>query len=429
MNNQQNRSMKPTGSIKPTQAISTRNDRLDNPLEQLKPTTSSKPLTIFSSVSNNTSVSLSPSVEMILETDIPHISNQNLDQMLTDIDRTKILISDTPVETFTYDVKPYQVAVACIALVDLIKSANNAGRTGLIEPLKTYLLTRCDTIMEIFSKIQFMKEIPRDKANDKTDNGPITNTEVNRIFANIFKRVFPSLTVNLTVPNQLGMDVKSSMDAVPALNSANNATFTGLIEEKINSCRSTIKHSEKTKDFVEFGKQWVQYNMMLYLWIEPEGGSITYVDDIILAQNIESVDMTKIQQTFGNQTIRPPSMMESYDVSELLRNIQNDQDALISTLQKKLTTLKDYDVLSERNKTDIATGIERTIESVPNSINSSIDSTQIEEESGGGRRRRKTQKRLRKNPRVKSMKPKKRHHRRKSRTLRKKNQQGVTKKR
>jgi hypothetical protein len=152
--------------------------------------------------------------------------------------------------------------------------------------------------------------------------------------------------------------------------------------------------------------------------------------------------------------------MESKSIANLWLDLKHQQQELINQLKTKLKSLDEYRDLTSREsltQSEIESPTQSEIDSTTKIIDDEIeviitecarndnnDSNQISSRTStinseyipgskpkndGGRRRRKTQKRIRKNPRVKSMKPKKRHHRRKSRTLRKKNQQGVTKKR
>jgi hypothetical protein len=385
----------------------------------------------------STTSSISPSAILVLNEGGHRISNDNIEKLRDQ------LISDTHVSGLSH------VAIACVVLYDLIRRANRANTNGLIPELKEHLKERCNLLKGVLTNIQFFQE------ENTTDNVVI---KTNKKYRAIFLKLFKSLTVS--VP-----DTNSSIDALEQLTTGKEDFFKAAIEEKFNSILGLIENASPNPNVLEYVKQKLEVGFMK-LFINPDYSLRfdLYSHDI---RNFKTPNINLIKAHFGNIPVQPrPQQVQSEpaltheevlwrDLVDAKNQATTDYDELVEILKTRLSELDKYNDLlkdptvSEGDKQSVQTEILTVLYSATSSPSESqthVDyafGTKLQHEAeelnetgstspyglGGGRRRRKTQKRLRKNPRVKSMKPKKRHHRRKSRTLRKKNQQGVTKKR
>ena len=368
------------------------------------------PSTASSVFSFSTVSSLTPSLKIILGKEIPHISNQNLSSILLEIrDRHE-------------NVRPYHIAIFAVALSDLIDSEIKGRQTGLISSLKKYLSDRADIIHDILLVI-FPKP---DKLPENYDFPKVVQ---------IFNSVFNSLTVS--IPDDIG-----SFDAIEALKDSDIEKFRTGIDQRIESVKIGLDDPKNPVPTpFQIGKQWVQFNMMQLLWIEPERD--TSIVDTQLERDIEgNADRGMIEHLFGHTTIRVPKEMTSKTTEELLwLDLEKKQNELITNLQSRLTELEEYNDLINAKEVNSVNEVNDSVSSTiiasaTNSVASDDDENYIPSQIPSvlppptkGGRRRKTQKRLCKKTHIKSMKPKKRRHRRNLKTVRKNNNKTATKKR
>jgi hypothetical protein len=207
----------------------------------------------------------------------------------------------------------------------------------------------------------------------------------------------------------LNEKIKAIVDDVPKKNADGNqpAEYQGitddqlvLIQQLCKNVTAQIKHIEKIGNSnnpnmdmqnMDMDNETLSpSNSQGFFVVEPENATATPAPEIAATQ-IETVTNEINQFILEKQSSVSESQVVD-DADKAIKQITQDIQADVTALRK----------LSSNDK------------------------------SGGYRKRsrsHKTQKRLRKNPRVKSMKPKKRQHRRKAKTVRKPNKKSATKKR